>query len=41
MPDRSFVIVAVIAFLAPFVRELLPPLGIPEYRAPSEPSSTP
>ena len=29
MPDRSFVIVAVIAFLAPFVRELLPPLGIP------------
>ncbi len=29
MPDRSFVIVAVIAFAAPFIRELLPPLGIP------------
>ena len=29
MPDRSFVIVAVIAFAAPFVRELLPPVGVP------------
>ena len=29
MPDRSFVIVAVIAFAAPFVRELLPPIGVP------------
>ena len=29
MPDRSFVIVAVIAFLAPVLREMLPRVLVP------------